>query len=46
MEEFYKEQIEALEKAKEFCVKGGSIEVIPLINRRIAWLKKELGERF
>lgn len=44
MEEFRKEQIEALEKAKEFCVKGGCMDVIPLINMRISWLKKELGD--
>ena len=40
MEEFRKEQIKALEKAKEYCDKGGCNNVIPFINQRIHWLKE------
>lgn len=39
MDEYRKEQIEALEKAKEYCVKGGCEDVIPRLNLRIHWLK-------
>ena len=40
MDEFRKEQIEALEKALEYCDKGGCQGVIPFIKRRIHWLKE------
>lgn len=39
MDEYRKEQIEALQKAAEFCEKGGCMAAIPYINRRIHWLK-------
>lgn len=39
MDEFRKQQIEALEKAIEYCEKGGCADVIPRINLRIKWLK-------
>lgn len=39
MEEFRKQQIEALQKAIEFCEKGGCDAAIPIIKLRIHWLK-------
>jgi hypothetical protein len=38
MDEYRKEQIEALQKAAELCEKGGCMAAIPYINRRIHWL--------
>jgi len=40
MDEFRKEQIEALQKAAELCEKGGCDAAIPIITLRIRWLKE------
>lgn len=39
MDEYRKEQIEALQKAAELCENGGCEDVIPRLNQRIHWLK-------
>ena len=39
MDEFRKQQIEALIKAADFCEEGGCMAAIPYINQRISWLK-------
>lgn len=40
MDEFRKQQIEALIKAADFCEKGGCDAAIPIIKLRIRWLKE------
>lgn len=39
MDEYRKEQIDALEKAFDFCKKGGCESAIPFIVLRINWLR-------
>lgn len=37
---FYGDQIAALIKAQEYCVKGGAKDVIPRLNQRIDWMRE------